>query len=243
MDEQSARETSPSLRNFRHGWVDGHCRVFNLVSIVNVRRGLAVGRRLATATARPRDGSALRVCLYEIPLRELPALARREARLLLTVAQFSSDNGRAGLALLCAESSHERYVRDGCGGDMAVYQREVGQYYDGSLYRSDLLPVPTYVMRCLRAQRQAGASALSNFLDASFLGDGETTLRTYLEVELQSLAKSKASEEAGVGPRPADSTVSGPRDECKESATSEASAWPTDELAELLSEGMCEGRP
>ena len=37
-------------------WVDGHCRIFNLVSIINIRRGHATGRRLATATARRREG-------------------------------------------------------------------------------------------------------------------------------------------------------------------------------------------
>ena len=53
-DKVSAGETSPSLRGFRYGTIDGFCRVFNLVSIVNIRRGVARGRRLATATARPK---------------------------------------------------------------------------------------------------------------------------------------------------------------------------------------------
>ena len=51
MDEASARETMPSMSGFRYGVVDGYCRIFNLVSIVNIRKGLATGRRLATCTA------------------------------------------------------------------------------------------------------------------------------------------------------------------------------------------------
>jgi hypothetical protein len=54
------------------------------------------------------------------------------------------------------------------------------------LYRADLLPVPAYVMLCLRAQRKAGADVLANFLDGSFLGDGRTTLREHLTAELES---------------------------------------------------------
>ena len=184
MDEGSARATSPSLRNFRLGWVAGHCRVFSLVSIVNVRRGLATGRRLATATARPRECARLRVCLYEIAVEELPALLRREARLRIGTASYASDAGAGGDALLCSEFSDDEYRRERCGGSEETYDQEVGQFYRGALYRNDLLPVPDYVVRCLRAQRAAGADAVANFLDVSYLGDGETTLRAHLLAEL-----------------------------------------------------------
>lgn len=59
MDEKSARETTPSLRHFRYGRVDGYCRVFNLVSIVNIQRGAAQGLHLATATARKMQVSSV----------------------------------------------------------------------------------------------------------------------------------------------------------------------------------------
>ena len=74
MDEASARQTTPSLRHFRYGRIRGYARVFNLVSIINIRRGLAAGRHLATATARPEAQSGLFVCLYEIPVTQLPQL-------------------------------------------------------------------------------------------------------------------------------------------------------------------------
>ena len=112
MDEESARLTSPSLRGFRLGTVSGYCRVFNLVSIVNIRRGLATGRRLATATARPVEGARLRICLYEIELSELPELLSREARLRIGPARYVSDAGAAGEALLCSEFTDEEYMRE-----------------------------------------------------------------------------------------------------------------------------------
>ena len=180
MDEESARLTTPSLSRFRYGRISGYRRVFNLVSIINIRRELATGKRLATATARPVDGYELFVCLFDIPLEELPELLARERRLRVTCVPI--DDG--GNAVLFSEYSHEEYVRDRCGGDPAIFHTEVGQYYDGEIYRDDLLPVPAYVMRCVRAHKLAGGAALANLLDTTVLGDGVTTLRDHLTSEL-----------------------------------------------------------
>ena len=182
--------SSPSLRGFRYGRVEGWCRVFTLVSIVNVRRGLARGRRLATATARRRPGAALHVCLYEIDVEDLPELVAREARLRLTLARYTAERGSnvggdaTGEALLCSEYSDAEYFAERCAGRHETYEAAVGRYYAGALYRDDLLPVPAYTMRCLRAHERAGRRALANLLDESFLGDGVTTLRQHLHSEL-----------------------------------------------------------
>ena len=199
MDEASARETMPSMSGFRYGVVDGYCRIFNLVSIVNIRKGLATGRRLATCTARPRPGSQLRVCCFDIPREELLPLAVREARLRLEPVPIageagasSSGEGAAGCcALLCVESSDEEYRARWCE-DAAAYHEQVGQHYDGQLYRDDCLPVPSYLLRCLRAHAAAGT--VDNFLDESFLGDGRTRLREYIGGEVA--AAGAASEAA-----------------------------------------------
>ena len=92
MDEASAREVTPSLRHFRLGRVNGHCRVFNLASILNIRRGVARGDRIASCTAVRREECHLRVCLYEIPAAELPALLLREARLKPQFVAYTEDD-------------------------------------------------------------------------------------------------------------------------------------------------------
>ena len=184
MDEASARETMPSVSTFRLGVVPDYCRVFNLVSIINIRRGLATGRRLATCTARPRPGCSLSVCVFEVPLEELEPLAMREARLRLApvrVEKLGGDDEAATAALLCLESSDDEYRERWCGADADAYHEQVGQYYDGRLYRDDCLPVPSYLIRCMRAHAAAGT--VGNFLDASFLGDGRTTLRAHAQAE------------------------------------------------------------
>ena len=203
VDPLSARSTTPSLQRFRYGTIRGYRRVFNLVSIVNIRRGLATGRHLTTATARPCDGALLRVCLFDVPVAELPELLARERRLRVSCAPYFEDDecilhaseapsGRH--ALLFTEYSHAEYLRERCGGDPAIYHEEVGQWYAaGEIYRSDLLPVPSYVLRCVRAHRAAGSAALANLFDASVLADGQTSLRAHLRRELADAEASPAA--------------------------------------------------
>lgn len=182
MDEASARETVPSVSNFRLGYIDGFCRVFNLVSVVNICRGCATGDRLATCTARARPGCRLRVCVFEIAAEELEPLAVREARLRLAPVSVNDESGGTWCALLCLESSDEEFRARWCPDD-ETWDDLVGRFYTGRLYRSDILPVPLYVLRCLRAHAAAGSAA--NFLDASFLGDGHTSLREHLLAVLE----------------------------------------------------------
>lgn len=180
MDEASARATTPSITNWRYGWVDGYCRVFNLVSILNIRRGNATGDHLATCTARPRAGARLRVCLYDVPKAEYPELLARERRLREVVAPYTDDASKTGDCVIFGEYSDAEYRAERATTD-ELWQQEVGQYYDGGLiYRDDLLPVPSYLQRCLKAFQPLGEESLDNFLDQSFLGDGETTIRAYI---------------------------------------------------------------
>lgn len=192
VDKESALSTTPSLSAFRYASVQGYIRVFSLVSIINVQRGLAVGQRLTTATARPISSQGLlRVCLYDVPLVELPALLARERRLRFSCVEYNDDSGVGGSALMFTEYSDEEYRNERLGGSTAAYEHEVGQWYSGRLYRSDLLPVPSYVLRCVRAHKRAGDALLANFLDRSFLGDGVTSLRAHLLREIEAIRQQR----------------------------------------------------
>ena len=89
--------------------------------------------------------------------------------------------GAESSALLCLESSDLEYRERWCGA-AGAYQEQVGQHYDGPLYREDLLPVPAYMLKCLRAHAAVGT--VDNFLEASFLGDGRTALRSFIGSEV-----------------------------------------------------------
>ena len=180
MDEVSARTTSPSASDFRLATIPNYCRIFNLVSVINIERGLAAPPHLCTCTARRREGAAISGCAFSIAESDFEALAARETRLRLELVR----TGDTEPALMWAESSHDHFVRQRCGGDADAYAAAVGRFYGGELYREDALPVPSYVLRCLRAQRAAAPTALQNFLDASYLGDGATPLRSWLEAEV-----------------------------------------------------------
>jgi hypothetical protein len=127
MDEASARATTPSITNWRYGWVDGYVRVFNLVSILNIARGNATGDHLATCTARAVDGAKLRVCLYDVPAAEYPQLLARERRLREVVAPYKDDTGGAGECVIFGEYSDAEYRAERATTD-ELWHEEVGQY-------------------------------------------------------------------------------------------------------------------
>ena len=127
MDEASARATTPSITNWRYGWVDGYVRVFNLVSVVNVARGNATGDHLATCTARAVDGAKLRVCLYDVPAAEYPQLLARERRLREVVASYRDDTGGTGKCVIFGEYSDAEYRAERATTD-ELWHEEVGQY-------------------------------------------------------------------------------------------------------------------
>mmetsp|Transcript_43676 Transcript_43676/g.116736 ORF Transcript_43676/g.116736 Transcript_43676/m.116736 type:complete len:191 (+) Transcript_43676:150-722(+) len=175
--------TMPSLHNFRKGTVKNYCRVFNLVSIINLRKGFAVEPYLATCTAERRVGSNLQVVAFEVPVSEYEAFAKREARLRHETVEFEDEHGSVKPAVMCTSYSDVEYFEERCGGDKDMYFSEVGQYYSGKLYRTDIFPVPRYLALVLRAHESLGADYADNFLDSSFLADGATSLRAYLQTE------------------------------------------------------------
>jgi hypothetical protein len=114
VDPRWAKETMPHLSNFRTGQVHGFCRVFNLVSIVNIKRGYAREPYVATCTAVRRVESILLVSLFEVPHSEYAAFAQREARLRHEVIEYVEDGKVAGKGVLCTAFSDEEYFRERC---------------------------------------------------------------------------------------------------------------------------------
>jgi hypothetical protein len=167
----SAQATNPSLSNFRWGLVEGFVRVFDLVSIINIRRERAnvLTGEVATCTAHEREGHKLLVTLYEIPRAQLQPLLDREARLQPEKVVYNDEEGTSGEAILFVGWSSAGY-RDSITS--ARYEEEVGQYYTGEVYRDDILPVRPYLEQAISAYREKGPEYLNNFLHSSFLGDG-----------------------------------------------------------------------
>mmetsp|Transcript_14016 Transcript_14016/g.27565 ORF Transcript_14016/g.27565 Transcript_14016/m.27565 type:complete len:298 (-) Transcript_14016:130-1023(-) len=237
LSETSARITCPSLRNFQPVSVAGYRRVYNLVSISNIKRGFHdwKTKQVAAVVAQPvpqrkmnannqdvnssGDGSPppMLASYFEIPRSELAGYYLREARYSFeeaTVQRWDHGGGEPGSskshvdskssaspagptatkttllplqpkAIICTEykgGDQEAYFKEVYHGDKAKYNADIGKYYEGPLWRKDILPVDRYLQLCLKGAFEiAGEKGVENFVATSYLADETTTLKDYLE--------------------------------------------------------------
>ncbi len=180
LSEASARRTTPSLTNYRLVAVSGYRRIFNKTGIVFISTfGASPDDRALSSCATRYDGTTqLTCCAFDIPAAEFPALDEREHRYAWADVTFTDSRGTAGRGRMCTESTDDAY-RAKCG-NAEEYERRVGQFYRGRIWRDDLLPFPMYLDFCLAAAEGHGRNVFDNFIDTSYLADGSTTIRTYL---------------------------------------------------------------
>lgn len=204
LSEASARRTTPRLTNYRLVTVTGYRRIFNKAGIVFISRfGASRDDRAIASCATRYDGSTRIVCCaFDIPASVFPALDEREHRYHWTEVDFTDVSGPAGRGRMCTESTDDAY-RCKCG-TVEAYERRVGQFYRGRIWRDDLLPFPMYLDFCLDAARTHGPAVVDNFLDTSYLADGVTTIRAYLagRERASSLAPDEIMERVYGEPRP-----------------------------------------
>ncbi len=182
LSERSARETVPSLSDFRLVRVPGYRRIFNKVGVVFISRFGADpdSKALGSCATEPFSGSELVCSLFNCPEADFPALYEREHRFRWTEVVCQEADGRRITARMCTATTDSDYRLNKCVTP-GEYQRRVGRYYGGRLWRDDLLPYPRYLGFCLQAAASHGPEVLDNFLTTSYLADGVTTLQAYLQ--------------------------------------------------------------
>ena len=192
----SCRRTCPSVSDHRLAVLPGWQRVFSLVSASQLRNGNAdaVLRQLAAVAVAPAfqtESPPFTVgALFSINRDEFAALCKREHRYEIKKLEcYEADDvkrERSIPAFVVLESTDENYFRK-CNSEQAEgeaegskYHELIGQFYDGSLWgRQDIFPVTKYLRFCVAAAHVLGGSAAqNNFLDASFLADRSTSIRT-----------------------------------------------------------------
>lgn len=181
LSERSARETVPGLTNFRLVQVDGFKRIFNKVGIVFFSRHGEdpTSLEVASCSTQAHGPSSITCSQFECSEEQYLALYEREHRYnWVEVATIDSHNNLAS-GLMCTGNTDHEYRSLKCTSE-ADYHSRVGQYYAGKLWRNDILPYPRYLAFCLQAAEGQGSAVLDNFLDNTYLADGETTIRTYL---------------------------------------------------------------
>ncbi|MBB4659039.1 gamma-glutamylcyclotransferase [Parvularcula dongshanensis] len=181
LSEASARETVPDLSGFELCRIRGYKRVFDKVAMVFFERhGATADRRdIAALSTRPAPGFEMVGCRFHVPDASLPALFEREHRYRWVMAETVGPDGTVTPARMTTATTDEDYLLNKCVTE-AEYERRVGRFYRGKLWREDVLPFPTYLAFVLRAVRSVSEAVYDDFLDTTFLADGETTIRTYL---------------------------------------------------------------
>ena len=182
MSEPSARETVPSLTGFELCRIRGYERIFDKVAMVFFERHGATEDRLdvAALSTRPAPGRDMIGCRFDVPDDALPALFEREHRYRWVMAKTVGADGTVRMARMTTAISDEDYRLNKCVTD-AEYHRRVGRYYGGAIRRDDVLPFPTYLAHVIRAVRGVSDAAYQDFLDTTWLADGVTPLRAYLD--------------------------------------------------------------
>lgn len=182
LSENSARETVPGLKNFRLVSVPGYRRIFNKVGIVFLsRHGAAVNSlEVASCSTQAHHNSEILCSQFECSDKEYLELIEREHRFEWVEVETLGFAGVRQTGLMCTTSSDDYYRKVKCRS-AEEYDRRVGQFYSGKIWRDDILPFPRYLAFCLQAAQGQGENVLDNFLDHSYLADGVTPIRAYIQ--------------------------------------------------------------
>ena len=114
------------------------------VTICNIRKHGMSGCCIASCTARPNpDCTFLLVCIFE-------GIRITQRELCQKQVAFQKEDGSVNMGILCVGWSDEAYKRHR-NLSQEEYHQQVGRWYDGALYREDLLPCKPYLDRCIAA--------------------------------------------------------------------------------------------
>jgi hypothetical protein len=182
MDEVSAASTMPTACNFRRGTLKDYQRVFCLVSVGRIINGKAnlETNELAALSVVPVIGQSVHGVLFQIPAGELDGYLEREHR--YSTVEVSVADWVAGRSVraVTAVSQTDFDYRVKCGSDEEYYLR-VGQHYSGKLWsRTDILPMPEYLVGVLKAAHcLGGREYLDHLLEDTKCSDGVTSIRQH----------------------------------------------------------------
>ncbi|KAF8394608.1 hypothetical protein HHK36_020822 [Tetracentron sinense] len=169
LSETSARSTFPDLINFRVARLSGFRRVFAHVAPIFFQRGIANAEtgEISSLSVEPCEGETLIVTVFEVTRSEV-------------VPETLDGIPHTSPAVLCARYSDEEYFQVRCKGSKEIYYQRYGRYNIDKIWRDDILPCRVYLRHCVLAAKNLGNEAYNNFLDHTFLGDRNTTIRQHL---------------------------------------------------------------
>ncbi|CAJ1940954.1 unnamed protein product [Sphenostylis stenocarpa] len=170
LSERSARSTFPSLVNFRIARITGFRRLFTSVGGFFFTQGVAniKTQEIAALSVEPCEGEIIIVVVFEIKKTEV-------------VPESLDGKPFTNPAVLCASNTDEEFFKFKCSEGREKYFEQYGEYKIHKMWRDDVLPCRVYLRHCVLGAKSLGEEVYNNFLDHTFLGDRETTIRQYFE--------------------------------------------------------------
>jgi hypothetical protein len=190
MSQKSASLTCPSVENFQLVTVKGHKRVFNKTNSPAILKGRAPrdDKKYACLSVVPDHMSKdMIVSCFSIDQKDWKSFVDREFEYDLRTLDFiHPQTNREESAVACfgdfkSDMDCEELCRQ--DSDPVRYQKwsDFKEKYNGPMWREDLLPEDSYLSDCLRVTQKLGDDIYNNFIDTTYLGDGRTTIRDYMD--------------------------------------------------------------
>lgn len=181
LSEESARRTCPTLENFRLGKLPDYVRTYSKVDPLSSRFD---HKNIACWGFVEKTGHTSLISLFEIKRADYAAFVRREGEYDLKYLECVDENGRPDQGIACCVFETNEEFIDFL--ETAPIQRE--HYYEttypaykGPIWRKDVLPRPKYLAFVLEISKKLGDVYVENMLEASFLADETTSIKTYLQ--------------------------------------------------------------
>ena len=189
LSKESALNTCPSARDFKLAKLKGYIRIFNKVYSPCVREGkLKEGcNKIAALSLVPAvEKQDPMVSVFTIEKEDWHDFLMRESDYKLVELPYfdieSDEELGRGVACL-GDFSSEREYEEMCASD-PVRHRQWRAFKDNTadkMWRSDILPEEEYLQECIEASQEIHQNVHQNFLDTTFLADGQTSIRDYIQ--------------------------------------------------------------
>ena len=182
LSETSIKRLFPNVGRIVRVTLENHARCFNSLGTLSLKAGLAdrESNYLAHASAIYRPNSILQALAFELDDTDYDTYVRHEFRYdLKPVSVQALEGGQHFDAIICYENVDQNIdvSRIGSASIWDLYDL----YDTPSFWHRSHLPAKIYLEHCVASARDLGADMLDNFLDASYLHDRMTSIRSYLE--------------------------------------------------------------
>lgn len=188
LSETSIKRLFPNVGRIVRVALDDHARCFNSFGTLSLKAELEAhgSQYLAHASAIYRPNSILHALAFQLDDADYDTYVRHEFRYdLKRVTAQSLDGAESLEAVICYENVDQNIDASLVGSDSIWDLYET--YGTQSFWHTPHLPAKLYLEHCIASARDIGPDMLENFLDASYIYDRETSIRSYLEDRLEGL--------------------------------------------------------